>query len=137
VHQFFKDADTINNGYKWLAQHLPSSRNPKRKMRSAAYAVMAVNRLQRNAIKAVHRKKLEVQVKERLDWLAEHVPDPHMHSTPYVHFDLHEDEATIPNHHRHHDKNFEAKRKVLGDAVIVPHAGMLPEHELRKSYSIE
>jgi hypothetical protein len=136
VHQFFRDADTINHGYEWLARHLPS-RNPKRKMRSAAYAVMAVNRLQRNARLALHRKNLEIRVKDRLDWLAMHVPEPHPHHAHYVQFDLH-DEATVPaGYHQDHDKNFERKRKVLGDTVIVPHAGMLPEHELRKAYSVE
>ncbi len=135
VHQFYMDANAIHSRPKtvggWLVDHMPS-RNPKRKMRSAVYAVMAVNKMMAD----LRHKKLEVQVKERLDWLSMHIPTKicPVHDIHKVHFNPH-DEATI--HVVHHTKDFEAKRKALGDTVFVRSAGMLPEHELRRSYSTE
>lgn len=136
VREFYKDQDIVHHTEStslggWLLDHVPS-RNPKRKIKSAVYAVMAVNRLNGN----LRRKNLKMQVKDRFSWLSKHIPSKAVMKHPhYVHFEDPRDEATIPVHRR--SESFEAKRKALGDTVVVRRAGMLPEHELRRSYSTE
>jgi hypothetical protein len=114
VHEFYQDHDVIHE-------------SAGSKLRSAFYTIRVVNKLNRH----LRRKQLESQVKHRFDWLSEHVPDKHPHHN--VHFDPHNEEETMSV--VHHDKNFEAKRKALGDTVYVRRAGMLPEHEEHRSHS--
>jgi hypothetical protein len=137
VYEFYQDQDIVHHthptsGGGWLLDRIPS-RNPTRKMRSATYAVMAINKMN----KALRQKKLEMQVKDRFDYLSKHLPSKAATEHPhFVHFGDPRDEATVPSNH-HSSKSFEAKRKALGDIVVVRRAGMLPEHELRRSYSTE
>ena len=114
VHAFYQDHDMIHE-------------QACNKLRSAYYTIHVVNKLNRN----LRRKQLEHQVKDRFDWLSEHVPEQH---TPHsVRFDP-SDQATVSVYH--HDKDFEAKRKALGDTVYVRRAGMLPEHdEMHRAHS--
>lgn len=138
VHEFYQDQDIVHQEQKaaslgrWLLDHVPS-RNPKRKMKSAALAVMAVNRMNNN----LRRKKLEITVKDRLNWLSRSLSSNSATEQPhFVHFQDPRDEATVAVAGKS-NKSFEAKRKALGDTVFVRRAGMLPEHELRRSYSSE
>mmetsp|Transcript_8895 Transcript_8895/g.14273 ORF Transcript_8895/g.14273 Transcript_8895/m.14273 type:complete len:305 (-) Transcript_8895:377-1291(-) len=123
------------------------SRNPKRKLKSAVLAVMAVNKFQKNLNEVDHKEVVKARVKERLDWLAYHIPDQH---PQYVHFttteqrqEEDETEPAVPHHcqYHHHDrrhrKDFEAMRKAIGDTVVAPHTGMLHYHEYRRAKSTE
>jgi hypothetical protein len=137
VHDFYQDQGIVHQKQpatfgRWLRDHV-SSRNPRRKMKSAALAVMAVNRMNEN----LRRKQLELQVKDRFNWLSNNLKSKvATEQSHFVHFQDPRDEATIPVAHQS-SKSFEAKRKALGDTVFVRRAGMLPQHELHRSYSTE
>lgn len=137
VHQFYRDLDMVHHGEPAASKcgvldKVPS-RNPRRKFRSAIYTGMAVNKMEKN----LRRQKLKMQIRDRFDWFSKHRPSKVVTKRPHnVHFEDPRDEATVPIIHER-TKDFQAKRKALGDIVVVHRAGMLPKHELHRSYSTE
>ncbi|KAG7351367.1 pericentrin-AKAP450 domain of centrosomal targeting protein [Nitzschia inconspicua] len=137
VYDFYRDQDVIHQTNQtssddWLLDCVPSS-NPRRTIKSAVYAVMAVNKMNKN-----HRhEKLDIQVKDRLHWLSQSLSTKAAPKHPhFVHFEDPRDIATISTIHQN-AKGFNAKRKALGDTVFVRRAGMLPDHDFHRSCSTE